>query len=339
MPEQRDATGRSGRWGPWLRRALAAWIAWRLLAPESVPDFDEDQQVPLELPGHTVFVRGVELFVREAGPPDAATIVLVHGWGDDSMAIYPRLIPLLAADHHVVAVDNRNHGKSDSVRGRYEITTMADELDAVLDQLGIIEATVFGYSMGGMVAQHLARRHPDRVARLGLSGTAAAIPPLADTGVLAEVGLALVRAAERVSRSEVSWLRTQYLRRVGAVADEHARWYYTAHQNRDPDLYWGSGDAISGFDSRSWVGDLGVPTMVVVTTRDQLMAPRWQWDLVDRLQDPAVVEVAGRHEAPLTHPEVFAEAIASFARGDRPSTRRGDDRAAARRDRSRHASA
>ncbi len=297
----------------WVRRVLLGWIAFRLLTPESVPAFDEGQQVPLELPGRSVFVGGVELFVREAGPVDAPPLVMVHGWGDDAMAIFPRLIPLLVPAHRVIAVDNRNHGKSDHVRGRYDIETMADELDRVLAQLGITEATVFGYSMGGMIAQDLAHRHPDRVARLALGGTAAAIPPLADTGAGAALGLAVVRAAERISRTEVSWLRMRYLRAVGAISDRHARWYYAAHQNRDPDLYWASGDAISRFDARPWVGDLGVPVLVVVTTRDQLMRPTWQRDLVARLPDPQVVEIDGRHEAPLTHAPELAAALATFA--------------------------
>lgn len=298
----------------WIRRVLVAWVAVRLLTPEPVPDFDDQQQVPLELPGRTMFVGGIEFLVREAGPEDAPPLVLVHGWGDASMAVFPRLIPLLADDHRVIAVDNRNHGKTDHVRGRYDITTMADELDEVLDQLGVHDATVFGFSMGGMVAQSLARRHPDRVGRLALSGTAADIPPLTDRwSPVARTGITVVRAIERVTRTEVSWVRMRYLTRVGAVAPEHARWYYAAHQNRDPDLYWLSADAMSRFDARDWVGDLDVPVMVVVTTRDQLMAPRWQWDLVRRRPDAIVRTVAARHEAPLTNAPELARFLGEFA--------------------------
>ncbi len=298
----------------WLVRGLLAWLAVRLLAPEPVPTFGDDQHVPLELPGRSVFVRGIEFFVREAGPEDAPPLVLVHGWGDHSLAVFPRLIPLLATDHRVIAVDNRNHGKTDHVRGHYDVETMADDLDGVLDRLGVTDATVFGFSMGGMIAQALARRHPDRVGRLALSGTAADIPPLTDRlSPLARLGVTLLRAAERVTRTEVSWVRIRYLTAVGAVSPEHARWYYTAHQNRDPDLYWLSAQAMSRFDARPWVGDLDVPVMVVVTTRDQLMAPRWQWDLVARRPDAVVHTLDARHEAPLTHAEELAGFLRDFA--------------------------
>lgn len=298
----------------WVKRGLLAAAAFQLFAPEIVPDFEGPQEPPLELPGRTVYVNGVELFVRETGPRDAPTIVMVHGWGDESLVVFPRIIPLLADDFHLVLVDNRNNGKSDHVRGSYGIADVAAELDGVLAELGVTDATVFGFSMGGLIAQELARRHPHRVARLGLSGTAAAVPPLATVPKpVAAMGVALVRAVDRLSRTELSWLRTRYLVAVGAVAPEHARWAYAAYQNRDPELYWASAYAIAHFDSRSWVGDLDVPTMVVVTTKDQLMAPRAQRELAGLLADPIVHEVAGRHEAPLTHAGDYARYLRDFA--------------------------
>lgn len=298
----------------WLKRGLLAAAAWKLLAPEVVPEFPGDQEPPLELPGRTIYVDGIELFVREAGPDDAPTIVMVHGWGDESLVVFPRIVPLLADDFHLVLVDNRNNGKSDHVRGTYSIADVATELDGVLDHLDVTDATVFGFSMGGLIAQELARSHRHRVARLALSGTAAAVPPLATLPMpVAQAGIAVVRALDRLSRSELSWLRTRYLLQVGAVAPEHAAWAYAAYQNRDPELYWASADAIANFDSRGWVGDLEMPTMVMVTTRDQLMAPWAQRDLVARLADPVVHEVDGRHEAPLTHAAGYARHLRAFA--------------------------
>ena len=144
----------------WLKRGLLAAAAFQLFAPEVVPDFDAPQEPPLELPGRTVYVDGIELFVRETGPPDAPTIVLVHGWGDESLVVFPRIVPLLAEDFHLVLVDNRNNGKSDHVRGTYGIADVATELDGVLGELGVTDATVFGFSMGGLIAQELGPQPP-----------------------------------------------------------------------------------------------------------------------------------------------------------------------------------
>jgi len=252
--------------------------------------------------------------VRETGPADAHPLVLIHGWGDHSLVVFGKLIPLLAERYRVVAIDSRNNGKSDSVRGEYEIATMADEVAGVLDQLGIPRATVFGYSMGGMVTQALAQRHPNKVEHIILSGTGAAgpatDPPLS---VLAMIGATLARAGERVSRTEVSWLRTRYLLRVGAIEPEHALWFYTQHRNRDVDAYWEAGATLGRFDSRDWVGRLDVPSLVIIMCNDQLWPPSFQYDLAARLKDPVVVEVPGaRHEGPLTHPQRMASAIDDF---------------------------
>ncbi len=298
----------------WLRRLVVGWALFRLLAPEWVPSFGPGQQSPLRLPGRTVFVGDREIFVRETGPSDGHPLVLVHGWGDHSVVVFSKLIPLLAERYRVIAIDSRNNGKSDTVRGEYEIATMADEVSGVLDQLGIPRATVFGYSMGGMVAQALAQRYPHKVERMILSGTGAAGPATdPPVSVLAMVGATLARAGERVSRTEYSWLRTRYLLWVGAIEPEHALWYYTQHRNRDIDAFWEEGATFGRFDSREWVGRLDVPTLVIVMCDDQLWPPSFQYDLASRLKAPVVAEVPGaRHEGPLTHPERMADAIDDF---------------------------
>lgn len=298
----------------WLRRLVAGWVLFRLLAPEWVPSFGPGQQSPLRLPGRSVFVGDRELFVREAGPVDGAPLVLIHGWGDHSLVLFSKVIPLLAKRYRVIAIDSRNNGKSDTVRGEYEIATIADEVAGILDQLGVSHASIFGYSMGGMVTQALAQRHPNKVDAMILSGTGAAgpatDPPLS---ILARIGGVFARAGERVSRTEVSWLRTRYLLRVGAIEPEHALWFYTEHRNRDADSYWQAGAALSRFDSRDWVGRLDVPSLVIIMCDDQLWPSSFQYDLASRLKSPVVVEVRGaRHEGPLTHADTFAIAIDDF---------------------------
>lgn len=314
-----DATndGNQATLKTWLKRGLMAAAAWKLFAPEVVPRFPSPQQPPLELPGRTVFVNGVELFVRETGPVDGPVMVLVHGWGDDSMVTFPRIAALLNDTFRIVMVDNRNNGKSDHVRGGYSVEDVANELNGVLDQLDITDATVFGFSMGGMTVQVLARTHPERVARVALSGTCAANRPLAVMpDALVRIGVGLLRAADRVAGAEISWLRTRYLLSVGAVAPSEARWAYATFHGRDTDLYWASADAIAEFDSRPWVGGLSMPSMVIITTQDQLMLPASQQELADLLPNPVVHLVAGRHEAPLTHADAYARHLRAFAMGD-----------------------
>ena len=295
----------------WARRLAFGWVVWRLFGPEIQPRTVGIQRRPMTAPGRSVLVGERELFVRELGPADAPPVVLIHGLGFDGEMTYHRLAPLLADSYRVVSPDHRTFGKSDWPRGRYEISDLADDLAGVLDAIGIGAATVFGYSLGGMVAQELAYRHPRHVARLVLAGTAAV--PIQRLRVLARVAFWLGRAVMRLSRVDFAMATTRVMRRSGAIAPEHLRWLRGSLLRRDPTLYYEAGHAALRFDSRSWIGKLRVPTMVIVPTRDQVVLPGAQYDLAARLHDPTVVELAGaRHESIINRAEEYAATVAEF---------------------------
>jgi 3-oxoadipate enol-lactonase len=102
-------------------------------------------------------------------------IVLIQGIGLSSRFWFAQR-DLLADDARVILLDNRGAGKSDRPRGRYKLPRMADDVACVMDAAGSRSAIVVGISMGGMIAQHLAMRHPDRVDGLVLLATAPGHP-------------------------------------------------------------------------------------------------------------------------------------------------------------------
>ena len=173
---------------------------------------------PLPVPGRTVFVGNNEFLVREAGLPDAPPIVLLHGWVYDSIETFNRLVPLLVDRFRVIMIDQRNHGGSSRLHEDYEIETVADETAAVMDRLEATQATVFGYSMGGMVAQALARRHPGHVRRMVLAATAAKPMrrPLVDA-----VAMVLLRPFWKIGLLEGARMSHRVLRTAGAFAPAH----------------------------------------------------------------------------------------------------------------------
>ena len=295
-----------------LRAAALGWLAWRLFGPDLPPTPRRPQERPLRMPGRTVLVGRKELFVREAGPEDAPVMVLVHGWSFDSEMTFHRLIPLLEDRFRLIVPDLRNHGKSDRIRGRFEIEDMADELGGLLDAAGVARPqTIVGYSMGGMVAQAFARRHPGRCDRLVLAATAAR--PIPRWRFASWLGFVMARAVARVSTKESAILTYRYLLRTGLVEERHGRWMWESMMNRDATLFYESGFAVRRFDSRPWVSGIGVPCLVVVPTNDRVVPSDAQRELADLVPDAKVVELNGvGHEAVLSRAPDLASAIIGF---------------------------
>jgi 3-oxoadipate enol-lactonase len=141
----------------------------------------------------------VELYweTAGAGPP----VLLIAGQGM-TLDAWWRTVPTLARSFRVLMFDNRDVGRSSRMPWPYGVSHMADDAIAVLDAAGVQSAHVYGISLGGMVAQELALRRPDRVNALVLGATTAGGPET----VLAEPQ------------------PLTFFVRVGAMAPEEAEW-------------------------------------------------------------------------------------------------------------------
>jgi pimeloyl-ACP methyl ester carboxylesterase len=140
-----------------------------------------------------VVANGIGLEVDDQGPPGGAPIVLVMGLGMQLTGWPDELVAdLVGRGHRVIRFDNRDAGLSDGfdalgvpnlawaglryflrlpVRAPYGIADMAADTLGLLDALGLARVHLCGASMGGMIAQHVAARHPRRVRSLTLMMT------------------------------------------------------------------------------------------------------------------------------------------------------------------------
>lgn len=299
----------------WVGYWTAGWLAWRLFGPELTPHFKGPQKNALPVPGRTVFVGEHELFVRETGPEDAPPLVLIHGWNLDGAMTFHRIIPGLSRHFRLIIPDLRNHGRSDWVRGRVEISDLADDVAGILDAIGVSHAAVFGYSMGGLVLQELARRHPRHVGSMILAATAAC--PVVEMRAPTRVAFWLARGGLRVSVHEIARGTGGLLYRTGAIRGEHRRWMHQALIKRDADLYYEIGAAVWRFDARSWVGSLPQRKLIIIPTADEIVAPDTQHEMAALLPDAEVIELdGGLHESVLNRPHEYIEAITRFLEGE-----------------------
>jgi pimeloyl-ACP methyl ester carboxylesterase len=137
-----------------------------------------------------ISANGIALEVEDHGPPNGEPLVLIMGLGMQLVAWHPAFVAMLVArGFRVIRFDNRDIGLSqpydhlgvpnlalDSIRyafgmkvvAPYSVADMADDTAGLLDAMGIPSAHICGASMGGMIAQQLAARHPARVRSLTL---------------------------------------------------------------------------------------------------------------------------------------------------------------------------
>jgi pimeloyl-ACP methyl ester carboxylesterase len=103
------------------------------------------------------------------------------GLGANATAWWKQL-PAFSEHYQVIAFDNRGAGRSEKPQGPYSIGQMADDAAALMDTLGLPSSNVFGMSLGGMIAQEYALRHPQRVQKLVLGGTTPGGPKAVTAG-------------------------------------------------------------------------------------------------------------------------------------------------------------
>lgn len=295
----------------WWKWALAGAVAWRAFGPRLEPEFRPPQEHPLRVPGRTIFVGDDEFLVREMGAADGVPLLLIHGLAGSSLTEWYQVAPKLAVDHRVILIDHRGHGLSAPGDRRFEVEDDSDDIAGVLDNLGVSEVDVVGYSMGGIIAQSFAQRHPGRVRKMALIATFASHSD--GYRVFRRAGAVLARAWERLTGIGTPEIRGGYLIARRAVKPEHARWIWRDNLRRNVESGAQATFALLRFDSSDWVGKLGVPTMVMVPAGDFLVPPRWQYELAASIPDARLVEIRGAgHELVWTHADRVADELRSF---------------------------
>ncbi len=118
--------------------------------------------------GNYASVNGINLYyeVHGTGKP----LILLHG-GFGTFEMFTALSPTLAENHQIIGVDLYGHGRTALTDRPIRFEDMADDIAALIQQLGLEQADVLGYSLGGAVALQTAIRHPERVNKLVLIST------------------------------------------------------------------------------------------------------------------------------------------------------------------------
>ena len=258
--------------------------------------------------GRTIRVEGRgEFFIRVHRHPEPAApvLVLLHGWTASSDLQFFTAYEALAARFTFIGIDHRGHGRGLRSPDPFTLEDAADDVASIIRELDVGPVVAVGYSMGGPVSMHLARRHPELVAGIVVEATG-----------LEWSGTRRERLLWRFLPIVGSWLRSRGYRRylnravpkiigAGHALEPYVPWLVSEMSRNDSFAMVDAARALSHYDARPWASTLGLPAGSLIMTRDRVVRPSKQRALAKEL-DAIVRELPADHLGALSDPVPFA---------------------------------
>lgn len=245
--------------------------------------------------------RGMTFFREVPGPPGAPTVLLLHGLVASGGLNWFQVFGPLGRHFRVIAPDLRGHGRGLRSRRRFRLSDCADDMAALLDQIGTGPVIAVGYSMGGPVAQLLWKRHPKAVSGLVFCATSDHFVPGTRERLVFVTAMSAVAGSTRIGQAVARMPIAMVRRRVPAAVrnrPESIRAWASAEMRRhDWRMVAEGAHAIGTYDARRWIGDIDVPTAVILTTEDRAVPPADQMRLVQQIPHATVHRIADGHTA------------------------------------------
>jgi len=274
----------------------------------------------------TAKVDSIELYYEEHGR--GGPLLLIMGLAADSTA-WMFQVPDFARRYRTIAFDNRGVGRSSRPPGPYTIHQMADDAAGLLDALDLPRAHVLGVSMGGMIAQELALRHPERVRGLVLACTY----PEPDAEVERQREFGMQRFGGTVTASGEMEINLNALDPLMFFQHLLPRVFNQSFIDRElPKLMQLFAGALQyGFSMEAILGQVAAvighkatdrlhliqsPTLVITGDADLLVSPANSDILARSIPGAKLMKIpGGSHGFNLETPEIFNRAVLDFLAG------------------------
>ena len=242
---------------------------------------------------------------QDSGPRNAPAVILVNSLGTDGR-IWDDVAARLAGSRRVICYDKRGHGLSDVPPGPYRIADFTGDLLALADRIGLARFSLVGLSIGGLIGQDLAIRHPQRLGALVLADTAPKVGTAeswaARIGAVRKGGMAAI--ADAVMER---WFTPAFHR---LKPDELAGWRNLLLRQQ-AEGYVATCEALRDADLTAGVARIAAPTLVVCGDADQSTPPVLVRAAAERIPGARFELIAGcGHIPPVEQPERLAGLIA-----------------------------
>ncbi|MFK9094536.1 alpha/beta fold hydrolase [Bacillus salipaludis] len=215
--------------------------------------------------------NGIDLYYEIHG--DGEPLLLIMGLSLNSKSWF-RTLPALSEHYKVIIFDNRGVGLSSKPNIPYSIELMAEDARAVLDAAGVDSAHVYGISMGGMIAQRLSVKYPERIRSLILgcttSGGVNHVQPSADVSMLMLSRVSAVATPEEIAWATAPILYSQTFieNQRDLVAEDIQKRIELPIQ---PYAYMLQLQACMAHDTSSEIDQITAPTLVIHGNEDKLV--------------------------------------------------------------------
>jgi 3-oxoadipate enol-lactonase len=256
-------------------------------------------------------INGVRINYQLSGKTDGPVVALSHSLGS-SLAMWEPQMASLEPHFRVLRYDTRGHGASDAPEGAYSLDELGEDAVGLLDALGIGLAHWVGLSMGGMIGQYLALRHPDLFISFSLCDTAAIIPEEAQPVW-----------EERIHRARSGGMGT-------LVEETLERWFTSSYLKRKPpqvesirtqflatpvEGYIGCSEAIRKLNYLDQLSQIKTPTLIVVGEEDPGTPVSAAQAMHSRIaQSKLVVLPSAAHLSNVEQTEPFNKFLTDFLR-------------------------
>ncbi|MBB5868358.1 rifampin ADP-ribosylating transferase [Allocatelliglobosispora scoriae] len=197
------------------------------------------------------------------GDCSGAPVVLLHAWGE-SLGSFDRMLPLLPATIHAVAMDQRGHGGASAPVDGYALVDFAADVEAFMDAVGMASAVLLGSSSGGYVAQQVAVSSPGRVTGLVLVGSPRSLhgrPDFAD---------AVDRLTDPVDREWVT-ASLEWFPRFHAVPARYIQDRVDDGARMPAHVWRGALDGLTAAVPPTETATITAPTLIIWGGRDEVL--------------------------------------------------------------------
>lgn len=255
--------------------ALRLYAEW-LIAENSGERYAEVRHVEEKLSMPTVFANGRNLYYEEFGQGDP--VIFLSGLGGDNRA-FALALRALGKAYHALALDNRDVGRSDRAVTGYSTSDLADDAAAWLAALGLPPAHIVGQSLGGLIAQQLALRHPMLVRSLTLVSTHCGSTEWKQAVIESWVLLKRLADPSDFTRSTLPWLVAPNFYKNTSLIEGLTRFAERNMWPQEPEAFARQAHASITHEARDRLGSIRVPTLVLVGEHDLINPPPLARDL------------------------------------------------------------